>query len=52
MGAVDGAVVGEDVGAVDASGLDWVVGSGVEDLAHIAPSHPFFSSSLLLSFHS
>jgi hypothetical protein len=46
LGSVNGVVVGENVGAVYASGLDRMVGLGVEHCVYFAPTH--VSS---LSFH-
>jgi hypothetical protein len=39
LGSVNGVVVGENVGAVYASGLDRMVGLGVEHCVYFAPTH-------------
>lgn len=47
-GAVDGSVVGEGVGAVDASSLDRVVGVRVKHGVDVARAHPSLSFGLLV----
>ena len=48
MGSVNSVVVGENVGAVYASGLDRMVGLGVEHCVYFAPTH---FPSIAKNFH-